>query len=75
MSADKTQEAIKTLDMIGTQASAICTLGELLYAVDPESEHLSPEILSNIGCMLEVVSLAMLKSAFLARQQLGAPGY
>ena len=75
MSIPETQEAIKTLDMIGTQASAIATLGDLLYAVDPESEHLSPETLNNIGCLLEVVSLAMRKSAFLARQQLGAAGY
>lgn len=72
MTTDKTKEAIKELDMIGTQASAISTLGDLLYAVDYTSEHLKPEILNNIGTLLEVVSLSMLKSAFSARKHLGA---
>ena len=64
------QEAIHHLDNIGTQASAISTLGELLYAVDFNSEHLSPEILNHLGCLLEVISKAMLKSAFQAREPL-----
>lgn len=64
------QEALKHLDDAGTQASAIGTLGELLYAVDVQSEHLNPEILNHLGCLLEVISRSMLYSAHLAREPL-----
>ncbi len=64
------QCAIDHLDDIGTQASAIGALGELLYAVDPQSEQLSPEILNHLGCLLEVISKAMLNAAWDARQPL-----
>lgn len=64
--------AIKELDCIGTQASAITTLADLLYAVDAQSEYLKPETLNHMGCLLEVIGESMIKSAFEARNKLGA---
>lgn len=72
ITANSCREAINHLDRIGTQASAISTLGELLYAVDFQSEHISQDTLNNLGCLLEVISSAMLDSAFSARGHLGA---
>ena len=65
--------AIGCLDDLGTQASALATLGDLIYAVDAQADTLQcrPDTLNNIGLLLEVISSAMLRSAFDARKMLG----
>lgn len=63
---DPIEVAYRHLDSVGTQASAICTLGELLYAAEPE--RLNPEIVNHLGCLLEVIGGAMLESAHEARR-------
>jgi len=61
------QEAIKHLDNVGTQASAVAALSDLLYMVDVQHEDFKPEILNHLGCLLEVISGSMLYSAHMAR--------
>ncbi len=60
--------ALNLLDVIATQAAAIATLGDLLYAVDADSEHLQPHTLNDIGTILEVISGAIQQTSFEARK-------
>lgn len=56
------------LDLITTQALAVATLGDLLSAVDIESEQLPPETLNNVGTLMNVISTAILDSAYRAKK-------